>query len=317
MYTLSPGSYGAEYWEYDSRIIRRWNLDPVYNESMSRYACFNNNPIAFADPDGDIPKGIIGYFFKNIFKKGGWHRIKAAWATGHVPKVNVGGGTSGGSGTGGGGGNPAGSGTGGGWLKDITQAIGRATRHIGDEIGGPRYHLNLTPNGNYQNRYFTYQVNPRGAEDESDKYPKNWPKDYGKVFGAGMIHRTTDERNPDPNILSHNYEKGHILKFTKATLTIDGREEPNLFGLSRYNNRPRLKLTSSTEIETIYDPRIKRHFMRNGVSLRILNKDNGPAFEEQKYDTWDYNLHLQFKEFIPYDELNNPRPKWHSWWYGN
>lgn len=42
----------ALYWEYDSRIGRRWNLDPVVKFWQSPYSTFNNNPIEFADPSG-------------------------------------------------------------------------------------------------------------------------------------------------------------------------------------------------------------------------------------------------------------------------
>ena len=40
------------YWEYDSRIGRRWNIDPVIKPWESPYATFNNNPISQIDPDG-------------------------------------------------------------------------------------------------------------------------------------------------------------------------------------------------------------------------------------------------------------------------
>ena len=43
----------AEFWEYDTRLGRRWNLDPKPNFSVSLYACFLNNPILFSDPKGD------------------------------------------------------------------------------------------------------------------------------------------------------------------------------------------------------------------------------------------------------------------------
>jgi RHS repeat-associated protein len=42
----------AEYWEYDTRLGRRWNLDPIVNEQESPYACFANNPIWIIDVDG-------------------------------------------------------------------------------------------------------------------------------------------------------------------------------------------------------------------------------------------------------------------------
>jgi RHS repeat-associated protein len=49
------GNYTAMYWEYDSRIGRRWNLDPVPKTGQSDYACFDNNPINLSDVDGDDP----------------------------------------------------------------------------------------------------------------------------------------------------------------------------------------------------------------------------------------------------------------------
>ena len=45
-------SYTAEFWQYDSRLGRRWNIDPIFKEHESPYACFANNPIWFGDPNG-------------------------------------------------------------------------------------------------------------------------------------------------------------------------------------------------------------------------------------------------------------------------
>jgi hypothetical protein len=43
----------AEFWEYDTRLGRRWNLDPKPNVSISSYSVFANNPIFFSDYGGD------------------------------------------------------------------------------------------------------------------------------------------------------------------------------------------------------------------------------------------------------------------------
>ncbi len=45
----------AQFWEYDARIGRRWNIDPKTAETpeQSPYAAFNGNPILYADPAGD------------------------------------------------------------------------------------------------------------------------------------------------------------------------------------------------------------------------------------------------------------------------
>ena len=46
-------SYTAEFWQYDPRLGRRWNIDPKSNPSISSYAAFENNPIFYIDPKGD------------------------------------------------------------------------------------------------------------------------------------------------------------------------------------------------------------------------------------------------------------------------
>ena len=43
----------ALYWEYDSRIGRRWNVDPVLKVGESPYSCFSDNPVLRSDPNGD------------------------------------------------------------------------------------------------------------------------------------------------------------------------------------------------------------------------------------------------------------------------
>jgi len=55
---IFKGAYSAEYWEYDSRIGRRWNVDPMTAKYpwQSPYACFNNNPILYNDINGDEAK---------------------------------------------------------------------------------------------------------------------------------------------------------------------------------------------------------------------------------------------------------------------
>ncbi len=46
----------AMFWEYDTRLGRRWNMDPEYNRknSQSTYATNSNNPIWFEDPLGNL-----------------------------------------------------------------------------------------------------------------------------------------------------------------------------------------------------------------------------------------------------------------------
>ncbi len=45
--------YTAPYWEYDPRVVHRWNRDPKPVPSISPYAINQGNPIWFSDPYGD------------------------------------------------------------------------------------------------------------------------------------------------------------------------------------------------------------------------------------------------------------------------
>jgi hypothetical protein len=55
----------AEYWEYDSRIGRRWNVDPKPIEEISPYSTFSNSPMLFNDVHGDTARIKWGLFGKN------------------------------------------------------------------------------------------------------------------------------------------------------------------------------------------------------------------------------------------------------------
>ena len=44
----------ALFWEYDTRLGRRWNLDPRFNYWEGNYTCFGSNPISNNDIKGDM-----------------------------------------------------------------------------------------------------------------------------------------------------------------------------------------------------------------------------------------------------------------------
>lgn len=46
-------SYSAEFWQYDGRIGRRWNCDPIVKLFEGTYTCFSNNPIYYFDIKGN------------------------------------------------------------------------------------------------------------------------------------------------------------------------------------------------------------------------------------------------------------------------
>ena len=49
---LGEGVTSAEYWMYDGKLGRRWNMDPIYKFYESPYSCFGNNPNIYIDING-------------------------------------------------------------------------------------------------------------------------------------------------------------------------------------------------------------------------------------------------------------------------
>ena len=60
----------AEYWMYDSRLGRRWNLDPVSKPSRSDYATFENSPLTLPDPEGKCTTCPSGEAAKKVYANG-------------------------------------------------------------------------------------------------------------------------------------------------------------------------------------------------------------------------------------------------------
>jgi RHS repeat-associated protein len=67
---IQKDHHTALFWEYDPRIGRRWNIDPVDDESTSPYAVLAENPIMNVDPLGDdwYKSGNGDVMYKN-----NWH----------------------------------------------------------------------------------------------------------------------------------------------------------------------------------------------------------------------------------------------------
>jgi RHS repeat-associated protein len=57
----------AEFWQYDARLGRRWNVDPVVKVWESPYAAFANNPINNIDPNGADTINIIRTLTKHFY----------------------------------------------------------------------------------------------------------------------------------------------------------------------------------------------------------------------------------------------------------
>jgi RHS repeat-associated protein len=67
IYGATSTSYTAEYWQYDPRVVRRWNIDPVVKPWESSYLAFAGNPVMMVDPNGanassDVTKNKDGSY---------------------------------------------------------------------------------------------------------------------------------------------------------------------------------------------------------------------------------------------------------------
>ncbi|GAB4260468.1 MAG: hypothetical protein Kow0079_17400 [Vicingaceae bacterium] len=72
-------SYTAEFWQYDPRLGRRWNVDPKPNISISFYAVFQGNPIGNIDVFGDTSEFYnikTGKLLGTVNDEGSLRRIK-------------------------------------------------------------------------------------------------------------------------------------------------------------------------------------------------------------------------------------------------
>jgi hypothetical protein len=75
---IAPNTTTAEFWQYDARIVRRWNIDPKPNISISPYNCFAGNPIFHTDPLGDttLYYSMKGNFLGGVYNDGAVSRVK-------------------------------------------------------------------------------------------------------------------------------------------------------------------------------------------------------------------------------------------------
>jgi hypothetical protein len=60
-----PGNHNtATFWEYDGRLVLRWNQDPKFIIGVSPYAINGDNPIFYTDPKGDFKKKFSAQLYK-------------------------------------------------------------------------------------------------------------------------------------------------------------------------------------------------------------------------------------------------------------
>jgi hypothetical protein len=99
-YKIDAGgnSVSAEFWQFDTRIGRRWNVDPLANEApgWTPYRGFYNNPIRYADPNGAkeyesreaFEKANPGKKWDKDRGQGDWLKADREWNSGTWQSAN-------------------------------------------------------------------------------------------------------------------------------------------------------------------------------------------------------------------------------------
>ena len=76
----SENLYTAKFWEYDSRIVRRWNIDPKPTIGLSVYSCFENNPLLLVDINGDKPtRKQAAAMADDVYNKESNNKLRGGW----------------------------------------------------------------------------------------------------------------------------------------------------------------------------------------------------------------------------------------------
>ncbi len=71
----------AEFWEYDTRLGKRWNSDPIHVPFEGGYNVNRNNPILYDDPLGDCPDCKEGKY--TIQKGDNYWNLEGKWNMDH------------------------------------------------------------------------------------------------------------------------------------------------------------------------------------------------------------------------------------------
>jgi hypothetical protein len=90
---LNENITSAEYWMYDSRIVRRWNTDPIVKDDESPYMTFGNNPIVMIDPDGsdwykNKKSGAYDWFEGSGRQEGYKHMKTGTWSARNANNIS-------------------------------------------------------------------------------------------------------------------------------------------------------------------------------------------------------------------------------------
>lgn len=188
----------ALFWEYDTRIARRWNLDPVDQISISNYSVMRLNPIFFNDPLGDCVgcryQGM-GYKYEPTSKNSAELQdyVVSAKRPDHLrtstSEINATGGLFGGNGP-----------------LNIWQAAGQGV----GRNGGIGIHTNTSGGGWFQNAMNKLYgvdtwINNLMGRDMTPLPPKQYnPKQGGTIFTSvnGQNQERRSAGHPDANMVN-------------------------------------------------------------------------------------------------------------------
>jgi hypothetical protein len=284
--------YTAEYWEYNPRLGKRWNPDPVVKYHESPYATFANNPIWFVDPNGADSANVNGVWKWNTEPRDSYSKIssRTGVSVGNLRSWNKYGDKS----------IPTGADLN---LSDLNRTIG-----LGEDVGA--LHITLTGReyglvgqNTYNNfdRYYGVMVGMEFVPTNTDGTPNYVQTVESNIDQRSLYNSDTGPSNT-PLLSSPQWFSDPMSNSPNDPINI-----PTLFNGMRYfssdvfqREKGRLGVFGDTPGRP-YHPSGNVYFQAE-LSF-VLDRGNG--FERMASFTWGYTLFQNGKYGINGITLNN------------
>jgi len=287
----------AEFWEYDARLGRRWNLDPVVYAWQSGYVCFNNSPIFFYDYyglEGEPGDRTTGPTENKSDKNSGLSYLGSQ--------------------------NKGKQKDGSSWLKSLVDFVtGRHNGPSGKWVkDNPNNWTQLPGTFNSDNNTYGYSSSANsGDRIISYKIEVDYPN-YLRNFSYFKLN----------GLIPGAHQQTKTLR-TGGAIPIWRPNGGNYIGYSGLGGRitdiaATLLILSTRNIISL-DPRISASIMMTG---QIVGKRMNPVFRDysdfqisiisnQQMSDGDIRMFVRYKRYVPYkDLLENQKGIFNKWYYG-
>jgi hypothetical protein len=262
-----------------------WSSDPIQGAFpwSTPYGYSFNNPIVMNDPTGLAPPDWLGKLFGRKHQK----------LTGASFSLNL----------------PS--------FKDITRGIGSAFRSIGDAFEGHSYHLNLSPSGNYKP---TNSGSITIADHNTYMKPSNWLSSIPMSVDVNWKENSEIEFNTS-RIEAMGKVGSHVKSINSFTLQYQFFVQNDAINVYK-NGLLNRDVAGDGDVLDKNDYTIDRTGILTHTSA--LRQPTAYTIQVMRntvkpFSEWNYTVMFNVNAWTPYTSKfgANPRPSWHSYFYGN